>query len=157
MLFVPLADFAAAQEQGASLTGLTPDGRTMEMPNESLCCLHTEEWQGAKPRIEALLTEKNSRLPLDKGSSCPIISTFINMEPEIRCKAADFCIYLAFFQNKKLSERTAFALLAECADDDIDDQTDRGCDRVDRALLTARLCLGSSCLSSCSLRPQIMP
>ena len=54
MLFVPLADFAAAQEQGASLTGLTPDGRTMEMPNESLCCLHTEEWQGAKPRIEAL-------------------------------------------------------------------------------------------------------
>ena len=53
------------------------------------------------------------------------------MEPEIRCKAADFCIYLAFFQNKKL-----------CADDDIDDQTDRGCDRVDRALLTARLCLG---------------
>lgn len=54
MLFVPLADFAAVQEQGASLTGLTPDGRTMEMPNESLCCLHTEEWQGAKPRIEAL-------------------------------------------------------------------------------------------------------
>ena len=54
MLFVPLVDFAAAQEQGASLTGLTPDGRTMEMPNESLCCLHTEEWQGAKPRIEAL-------------------------------------------------------------------------------------------------------
>lgn len=54
MLFVPLADFAAAQEQGASLSGLTPDGRTMEMPNESLCCLHTEEWQGAKPRIEAL-------------------------------------------------------------------------------------------------------
>lgn len=54
MLFVPLADFAAAQEQGASLTGLTPDGRTMEMPNESLCCLHTEEWQGAKARIEAL-------------------------------------------------------------------------------------------------------
>ena len=54
MLFVPLADFAAAQEQGASLTGLTPDGRTMEMQNESLCCLHTEEWQGAKPRIEAL-------------------------------------------------------------------------------------------------------
>ena len=54
MLFVPLADFAAAQEQGAALTGLTPDGRTMEMPNESLCCLHTEEWQGAKPRIEAL-------------------------------------------------------------------------------------------------------
>ena len=44
------------------------------------------------------------------------------MEPEIRCKAADFCIYLAFFQNKKLSERTASALLAECADDDIDDQ-----------------------------------
>ena len=36
------------------LTGLTPDGRTMEMPNEALCCLHTEEWQGAKPRIEAL-------------------------------------------------------------------------------------------------------
>ena len=54
MLFVPLADFAAAQEQGASLTGLTPDGRTMEMPNEALCCLHTEEWQGAKTRIEAL-------------------------------------------------------------------------------------------------------
>ena len=54
MLFVPLADFAAAQEQSASLTGLTPDGRTMEMPNESLCCLHTEEWQRAKPRIEAL-------------------------------------------------------------------------------------------------------
>ena len=49
---------------------------------------------------------------------------------------------LDIFQNKKLSERTAFALLAECADDDIDDQTDRGCDRVDRALLTARLCLG---------------
>ncbi|UYJ30433.1 MAG: NUDIX domain-containing protein [Clostridiaceae bacterium] len=54
MMFVPLTDFAGAQEQGASLTGLTPDGRTMEMPNESLCCLHTEEWQGAKPRIEAL-------------------------------------------------------------------------------------------------------
>ena len=49
---------------------------------------------------------------------------------------------LDIFQNKKLSERTASALLAECADDDIDDQTDRGCDRVDRALLTARLCLG---------------
>ena len=47
------------------------------------------------------------------------------MKPEIRCKAADFCIYLTFFQNKKLS-----------------DQTDRGCDRIDRALLTARLCLG---------------
>lgn len=36
MLFVPLADFAAAQEQGASLTGLTPDGRTMEMPNDPI-------------------------------------------------------------------------------------------------------------------------
>ena len=35
---------------------------------------------------------------------------------------------LDIFQNKKLSERTASALLAECADDDIDDQTDRGCE-----------------------------
>lgn len=76
------------------------------------------------------------------NSILSIITAFVNMEPEIRCKAADFCIYLIFFQNKKLSERTASALLAECADDDIDDQTDRGCDRVDRALLTARLGLG---------------
>ena len=66
--------------------------------------------------------KKNSRLPLDKGRRLPDL--------------------LDIFQNTKLSERTAFALLAECADDDIDDQTDRGCDRVDRALLTARLCLG---------------
>ena len=69
MLFVPLADFAAAQEQGASLTGLTPDGRTMEIPNESLCCLHTGR---ARNRVSKhFLTEKNSRLPLDKGRRLP--------------------------------------------------------------------------------------
>ena len=76
------------------------------------------------------------------NSILSIITAFVNIEPEIRCKAADFLHLLDIVQNKKLSERTAFALLAECADDDIDDQTDRGCNRVDRALLTARLCLG---------------
>ena len=76
------------------------------------------------------------------GGGCPIISTFINIEPEIRCKAADFYIYLTFFKTKSCPKGQLLLYFAECADDDIDDQTDRGCDRVDRALLTARLCLG---------------
>lgn len=76
------------------------------------------------------------------NSILSIITAFVNMEPEIRCKAADFLIYLTFFKTKSCPRWTAFALLAECADDDIDDQTDRGCDRIDRALLSARLCFG---------------
>ncbi len=54
MMFVPLADFAAAQEQGASLVGHTAAGDTVEIPHDKLTCLHAEEWQGAKPQIETL-------------------------------------------------------------------------------------------------------
>jgi len=54
MLFVPLTDFAGAQESGASLVGHTAEGENVEIPHDSLCCLHADEWQGAKPRIEAL-------------------------------------------------------------------------------------------------------
>ena len=53
MLFVPLADFAAAQENGASLVGHTAEGENVEIPHDSLCCLHADEWQGAKSYIEA--------------------------------------------------------------------------------------------------------
>ena len=34
------------------------------------------------------------------NSILSIITAFVNMEPEIRCKAADFCICLAFFKTK---------------------------------------------------------
>ena len=53
MLFVPLTDFAGAQESGASLVGHTAEGENVEIPHDSLCCLHADEWQGAKPYIEA--------------------------------------------------------------------------------------------------------
>ena len=88
------------------------------------------------------LTEKNSRLPLDKGRRLPYHIDIHQYGTRNPLQSSGFLHLLDIFQNKKLSERTASALLAECADDDIDDQTDRGCDRVDRALLTARLCLG---------------
>ena len=71
MLFVPLADFAAAQEQGASLTGLTPDGRTMEMQNESLAVCTLRSGRARNHVSKHFLTEKNSRLPLDKGRRLP--------------------------------------------------------------------------------------
>nr|WP_330427924.1 NUDIX domain-containing protein [Butyricicoccus sp. OF10-2] len=71
MLFVPLADFAAAQEQGASLTGLTPDGRTMEMPNESLAVCTLRSGRARNRVSKHFLTKKNSRLPLDKGRRLP--------------------------------------------------------------------------------------
>ena len=34
------------------------------------------------------------------NSILSIITAFVNIEPEIRCKAADFCIYLTFVKTK---------------------------------------------------------
>lgn len=34
------------------------------------------------------------------NSILSIITAFVNIEPEIRCKAADFCIYLTFSKQK---------------------------------------------------------
>ena len=55
MMFVPLTDFAGAQENGASLVGHTAEGENVEIPHDSLCCLHADEGQGAKPYIEAVV------------------------------------------------------------------------------------------------------
>ena len=54
MMFVLLTDFADAQENGASLVGRTAEGEKVEIPHDSLCCLHFDEWQGVKPHIKAI-------------------------------------------------------------------------------------------------------
>ena len=55
MAFVPLADFAAAHENQADLTGCRMDGSTLTIPHSSLCCLHESEWEGVRPALAQLL------------------------------------------------------------------------------------------------------
>ena len=55
MAFVPLADFAAAHENQADLTGCRMDGSALTIPHSSLCCLHESEWEGVRPALAQLL------------------------------------------------------------------------------------------------------
>ena len=55
MAFVPLADFAAAHENQADLTGRRMDGSALTVPHSSLCCLHESEWEGVRPALAQLL------------------------------------------------------------------------------------------------------
>ena len=69
MLFVPLGGLCRRTGAGRithrSDTGRTHDGDAEQI----LCCLHTEEWQGAKPRIEALLTERTAAFHLTREAA----------------------------------------------------------------------------------------
>ena len=55
MAFVPLADFAAAHENDAPLSGRRADGSLLPIPHEKLCCLHQSEWDGVQDALEELL------------------------------------------------------------------------------------------------------
>ena len=57
MAFVPLADFAAAHENTADLTGRRMDGSAATVPHGSLCCLHQSEWTGVQDALRQLLAE----------------------------------------------------------------------------------------------------
>ena len=52
--FVPLADFAAAQEGVRDLTARRMDGSTFTIAHDALCCLHPEEWSGVQQALAAL-------------------------------------------------------------------------------------------------------
>ena len=55
MVFVALADFAAAHDEPRDLPARRMDGSARTVPHSSLCCLHRSEWLGVQPHLDALL------------------------------------------------------------------------------------------------------
>lgn len=55
MVFVALADFAAAHDTAHDLPARRMDGSARTVPHESLCCLHQSEWEGVQPLLEQQL------------------------------------------------------------------------------------------------------
>lgn len=57
MVFVALADFAAAHGETRDLPARRMDGSARTVPHDSLCCLHQDEWTGVQPQLHRLLAQ----------------------------------------------------------------------------------------------------